>query len=96
MNPKEEFRLSNKMQEFLQNTRLEKGLNKVRAEHAWTEQMGPGIANYTQEVWWHNGCLNVRLTSAPLRQELLMGKSKIIKLLNEHLGEELIQELKLL
>ena len=39
MNPKEEFRLSNKMQEFLQNTRLEKGLNKVRAEHAWTEQM---------------------------------------------------------
>ena len=94
MNPDEQTDFSQQMQKFLKSTQLDKGLQKVRAEAAWAEQMGPGINNYTKEVWWQNNCLHVRLNSAPLKQELLMGKSKIIKLLNEHLEEALIQELK--
>jgi len=96
MSAADDFGFAKKMQEFLHSTPLNKGLQKVRAEAAWAEQMGPGINSYTKEVWWENHCLHVRLDSAPLRQELAMGKTKIIKLLNEHLGEVLIQELKLL
>ena len=96
MSSKDKQELSFKMQEFLESTPLNKGLQRVRAEAAWAEQMGPGINTYTREVWWQDHCLHVRLDSAPLKQELLMGKSKIIKILNEHLGEVLIQELKFL
>lgn len=96
MSAQDKHDLSFRMQEFLKSTPLNKGLQKVRAEAVWAEQMGPGINNYTREVWWQDYCLHVRLDSAPLKQELLMGKSKIIKILNERLGDALIQELKFL
>ena len=57
--------------------------------------MGPGIETYTSDVTLRGSAVTVYLTSSAYRQELSMGKSKIIKLMNEELGGDLIKELHL-
>ena len=54
--------------------------------------MGNGVKSYTREVVLKGTTLYVELTSAVLRQELTYGKSKIIKMMNDELGREVIKE----
>ena len=72
-------------------TRLRHGMDKVDARAAWKEVMGPGVNTYTTQVELKHDTLYVNLSSAVLREELSMGKSKIIQMLNEALGKELIR-----
>ena len=78
---------------FVENSKLEKGLDMVRVEKAWQELMGNGVQNYTNSLKLHNGTLYVSLSSSVLRQELSYGKEKIIALINEELGKTVVNEL---
>ena len=78
---------------FVQNSKLEKGLDNVRIERAWRERMGNGVYNYTKSLRLHNGTLYISLSSSVLRQELSYGKDKIIAIINEELGKELVSKL---
>lgn len=75
------------------NRKLDKGLNKVSAQDAWHNVMGEAISKYTTQVVLERDTLFVQLSSSVLREELSYGKEKIIKLLNEELGKELISKL---
>lgn len=55
--------------------------------------MGNGVNNYTTAIELRNDTLFVSLSSSVLREELSLGKSKIIKLLNEELGKDLITKI---
>lgn len=81
------------LQEFIKTNKLEKGMDKVNAQEAWAKLMGNGVNNYTTGVELRNDTLFVSLSSSVLREELSLGKSKIITMLNEELGKELIQKL---
>ena len=81
------------LNEFIQKNKLQKGIDKVDAREAWVNLMGNGVNNYTTNVELKNETLYVSLTSSVLRQELSMGITKIIKLLNQELGKDLIKKL---
>lgn len=81
------------LNEFIKKNSLRKGMDKVDAREAWKKLMGNGVNNYTTAVELRNECLYVSLNSSVLREELSHGKSKIISLLNEELGKELIKKL---
>lgn len=85
--------LSDALKEFVKENHLEKGMNKVNAKKAWEDVMGNGINNYTTAIELKNETLYVSLSSSVLREELSLGKTKIVKILNEELGEELIKKL---
>lgn len=85
--------LSEALQGFIRANKLEKGIDKVDAKKAWAALMGNGVNNYTTAVELKNDTLYVSLSSSVLRQELSYGKTKIIKMLNEELGKELITKL---
>ena len=68
-------------------------MDRVNAREAWTNLMGNGVNNYTTAIELRNDTLFVSLSSSVLREELSLGKSKIIKLLNEELGKELITKI---
>lgn len=85
--------LGDVLKEFISKGNLEKGINKISAEEAWHHVMGSAISNYTQNVLLQRDILYVSLSSSVLREELSYGKEKIINLLNEELGEPLIQKL---
>lgn len=81
------------LNEFIKENKLQKGIDKVDAKAAWASLMGNGVNNYTTQVELRNETLFVSLTSSVLRQELSMGKSKIIAMLNEELGKDLVKKL---
>ncbi|MFN8352896.1 MAG: DUF721 domain-containing protein [Spirosomataceae bacterium] len=58
----------------------------------WETIMGKAISNRTSKVYVAERKLYVQITSAPLRNELVLAKSKIIELLNKEVGEEVIDE----
>jgi len=81
------------LQEFIKANKLEKGMDKVNAREAWANLMGNGVNNYTTAIELRNETLFVSLSSSVLREELSHGKSKIITMLNEELGKELVKKL---
>ena len=85
--------LSDALKEFIAENKLQKGMDKVDAREAWTKLMGNGVNNYTSSVELRNETLFVSLSSSVLREELSLGKTKIIAMMNEELGRELIKKL---
>lgn len=85
--------LGDALREFIKENKLEKGMNAVNARDAWQKLMGNGVNTYTHDVVLKNDVLYVSLTSSVLREELSFGTTKIIAMLNEELGQELIKRL---
>lgn len=81
------------LKNFIAGGKLERGLNKISAEEAWHQVLGEAISKYTTQVYLERDTLYVSLSSSVLREELSYGKEKIITLLNEVLGKELIKKL---
>lgn len=89
----ENISISDALKEFVETNKLEKGLNKVNVADAWAKLMGNGVNNYTNTVNLERDTLYVQLSSSVLREELSYGKAKIISMLNEELGKEIIKKL---
>lgn len=85
--------LSEALNEFIKENKLQKGMDKVDAREAWSNLMGNGVNNYTTTVELKNETLFVSLSSSVLREELSLGKTKIIAMINEELGRELVKKL---
>ncbi len=67
-------------------------MDRINVQEAWKALMGNGVNSYTKEVVLKGSTLYVSLTSAVLREELSYGKQKIIKMINEEIGKEVIKE----
>lgn len=89
----EHISISEALQEFVQDNKLQKGLDKVHVREVWNSQMGPAIEKYTTAIKLERNTLYVQLSSSVLREELSYGKEKIIKMLNTELGRELVKKL---
>jgi len=87
-----EVSIGEALQLFLKKSRLKQGIQALQIEDVWEKIMGKTIAKYTDKLQIVGSTLFVTTTVAPLRNELLYQKEKIIKLVNEELGEVLIKE----
>ena len=85
--------LSDALKEFVKENKLQKGMDRVNAKEAWENLMGNGVNSYTTSVELKNNTLYVSLSSSVLREELSLGKTKILAMLNEELGQELIKKI---
>jgi len=89
----EHLKISDVLQEFIETNKLQKGLDKVNVREAWENMMGNGVNHYTTAIKLERNTLYVQLSSSVLREELSYGKEKIINMLNEDLGREIIKKL---
>lgn len=89
----EETSMGDLLKDFIQTNKLEKGLDKVDVKDAWHLVMGTAISKYTTNILLERDTLFVQLSSSVLREELSYGREKIIGLLNEELGKNLIVKL---
>ena len=80
------------LNQIIKTNKLESGLNQVSVIDAWKNLMGNGVNNYTRSVSLRNNILYVELSSSVLREELSYGKDKIIKMINEELGKEVVKD----
>jgi hypothetical protein len=92
---KNEQPLNQVLKQFLNTGKIKEKYLAVRIQEAWSKQMGPAISKYTGPITFKRGVLSVQIFSAPLKEELLYGKEKIINLLNEHLEEEVIKGIRI-
>ena len=83
------------MKDVIKENKLTKGMNQISVKEAWAKLMGNGVVSYTSKVELNGKTLVVKLKSSVLREELSYGKEKIIKMMNEELGENLISKIML-
>lgn len=89
----EHLKISDALKEFVETNRLQSGLDKINVADAWVSVMGNGVNSYTSTVKLERNILYVQLSSSVLREELSYGKEKIIVMLNEAMGKDLIKKL---
>ncbi len=84
--------LSEAIEALLQAYRLKDRYQNAGVVVSWEKLMGETISRYTKRVFIKNKMLYVEIMSAPLKNELMMSKKQIIKLLNQEAGVELVSE----
>lgn len=84
--------LKDALKEMLEVYRLKAKLNQTKINAVWAKLMGTAISRYTSEIKLRRNKLYITIDSASLRQELSFGKEKILKIINEELGENYIEE----
>jgi len=87
-----EYSLGDALKEFLKQSKLKTSIQALQIEEIWEQIMGKTISKYTDNIKIHGKTLYINTSVAPLKQELLFQKEKIIQLVNEALGELLIEE----
>lgn len=87
-----EFSLGDALKQFLQNSRIKGNVQALQITEVWEQIMGKTIARYTDKIQIINHTLFITTAVAPLKNELLFQKEKIIQRVNEALGERLITE----
>lgn len=83
------------LKQIIQVNKLQPGMDEVSVKDAWKSLMGNGVNTYTRNIVLKSSTLYVELTSAVLREELSYGKDKIIKMINEELGREVVKNVTL-
>ena len=67
-------------------------MNEVKVKNIWEQLMGPAIANRTTSITIKDTSLYIKVSSAPLREELMFQREKIKELMNKELGNNYIAE----
>ena len=83
------------MEHHLRQIGKENLILEVKAEEAWRAVMGKFFEKYTEHVEVRQRTLFVKINSPAMRQELMMGKSKIIANINEEIKKEFLIDVKI-
>ena len=80
------------MSEYLNPAELDTS-NERRLEALWPQVVGPYINRRTLRRYVSRRILHVALDSAPLRQELMINRSALVRRLNEAAGIDVIDDI---
>lgn len=87
-----EIKLKDAIKAFIKVSPLKPKLDEAAIIVSWEKLMGKAIAKYTTKIYVKDRKLFVKLSSSVLREELMYGKSKIIKMMNDAVGEKVIED----
>ena len=79
--------------DFMQQEDIEASMLEHKALHLWQEVVGPGVNRMTTERYVENGVITVKISSAALRNDLMLSRSSIIAQLNQLVGKPVIREI---
>lgn len=92
MSKHNEHSLKEVIDKLLKAYKLDDKLAERRLITAWDSVMGDMISKHTKDLYIKNQQLFVSLDSSALRNELSLAKTKIVKMLNDATGQEVINE----
>jgi predicted nucleic acid-binding Zn ribbon protein len=79
------------LNEYIVENRLGSKIDEARIRAAWQEVMGP-LARTTESMSLKKDKLYIHLSSPAVRNELMMQRPLIVRLLNEKTGKDLVKE----
>lgn len=85
--------LKDVFEELLQAYSLKDRYNERKVVSSWGDLMGNTVAKRTSEVSVRDKTLYVKLSSGPIKKELMMNKSKVLRLIADEFGEHIIEDI---
>ena len=79
--------------QYLREMGLETPLNEHRLIQAWDQVLGPAVSRYTKEIRIYNQVIFVTISSAALRNELMMRRTELVARLNAQAGAQVITQI---
>lgn len=79
--------------QYLREYGLETPLNEHRLIQAWDKVLGSAVSRYTKELRIYNQVLFVTVSSAALRNELMMRRTELVARLNAEAGAQVITQI---
>ncbi len=90
-----EYSLKDTIKAFLRENNLEEKILQVKLKASWEKLVGKTISDHTTNLYLKNRKLFVSFDSAVIKDELSYAKSKMIQTLNQELGEDVIDEIRI-
>ncbi len=78
--------------QLLKHYQLQSRFNETYLEAFWAKMMGTTISSRTKRLYVKDRVLYIEIESAPLRNELVNAKSKMILRINEDMGTSVIDD----
>ena len=85
--------IKNAIRQFVDQKQISKGYYQTSIRKLWKDLMGDMVAGYTSSIRISGDKLIIELTSASLKQELMFKREKLIQMINDRLGKEMIKSL---
>lgn len=80
-------------EELLQAYSLKDRYNERKVITAWGEIMGNTVSKRTSEISVKDKKLFVKISSGPVKKELMMNKSKVLQLISDKFGPQVIEDI---
>jgi predicted nucleic acid-binding Zn ribbon protein len=84
------------LQSWLKDEKIKRKTMEAKLIIHWAEITGPLISKYTREIKIDGKVLVIKVESAPLKQELLIGKDLLLKNVNAFLEERYLTDIRIL
>ncbi|AWW30337.1 DUF721 domain-containing protein [Echinicola strongylocentroti] len=88
--------LKEAFEELLQAYKLKDRFNERKIVSAWGEMMGNSIASRTSSIYAKDKKLFVKLSSGPIKKELMMNKSRVLAIIEDKFGKGAIEDISFL
>lgn len=79
--------------DFMQQEDITTTMLEHKALSMWAQVVGPGVNRLTTERYVDNGVITVKISSAALRNDLMLTRTSIINQLNQLVGKPVIREI---
>ncbi len=78
--------------QLLKHYQLQSRFNETYLEAFWGRMMGQAIASRTNKIYVRDRKLHLEITSAPMRNELVNARQKLIQVINKDMGTDVIDD----
>lgn len=95
MNNGNETTIGEALVKMLQTLNLEDDVKEIKIKEAIQTMFNASVLNNIPKITFKKGLLIIYVTSHALRQDLFFGRGKLIKRMNEELGQNWIKEIRL-
>lgn len=90
---KEAMPLESAFNDLLKAYRLEGKFREKTLIHDWSELVGKTISDRTDSVSIKDKIIYVKLSSGPVKKELMMNKTRLLFLIEEKYGKGIVEDL---
>jgi predicted nucleic acid-binding Zn ribbon protein len=88
-----DFTLKEVIERLLKVYSWDMQLDEAKLKDSWEKVVGGIIGKHTVNLYIKNRILYVSLDSSVIRSELLLSRSKIVKMLNDEVGKKVIDDM---
>lgn len=86
----------NAFKDFLKEENLEHTYKQKNLITNWEQIMGKTIASRTEKLFFKDKVLFIKVSSAPLKNEMQVAKPQIMEILSKELGKEEVKDVRFL